>query len=130
MLLVYNAWQDIVRMLSFGFQHDKALHLSSYIDNECNRANIDKAKRQVIYRTDALLSEFNLGNTDVICNLIHIHCLRRVLKLDPITRSIYIPLLIKKHYINIQTLIRCASFWVKCVDSDNSKLKLASNRSI
>ena len=50
--------------------------------------------------------------------------------MDPRTRSRYIPLLIKKPDIDIQLLIRFASFWVTCVDSDNPKIRLATKLSL
>ena len=59
-------------------------------------------------------------------------CIRKFLKLDAITRSryMYIPLLLNKHDIRTQLMIRGSSFWIKCFYSENNKIRLSSKLSL
>ena len=59
-LLVYNAppnCKNVELRLNGNIliQHDKALHLGSYIGKLCNRVNNDKAIGQITNRTKVLL---------------------------------------------------------------------------
>ena len=54
-------------------------------------------------------------------------CMRRVLNLNQLTHSKYLPIIIDKMDIKTQLLCRFTKFWYNCKNSSNNIVKLCSN---
>ena len=58
-------------------QHDKPLHLSTYVVACSNKANtcISKAISDVVHKVSALMTTCGFCDTDVLCNLLDTFCM-------------------------------------------------------
>ena len=53
-----------------------------------------------------------------------------ILKHSPGTRSRYIPLHVNGPDTGVQVLLKFVNLWTKCVDSDNTRVRLATGLAI
>ena len=130
-----------------------ASHLGSFIGRESNSANVSKAINKLVYGTNILMSRYGYCDTSILLSLFQTYCtsyygcalwdlskkgisgfavawrkcIKRVLKLDMRTRSVYLPLLIDDYEIREQILLRFSRFYETCIHSVNRKVRYVSS---